>query len=84
MNSCPLCHDELAVGTEIALVPVSPVVYPGIEGLQVHANCLAAARRGEFDEGRASVRHAIESLRASVRDRVDTRFENRGTTEGRE
>lgn len=49
MNFCPLCHRDLGTGTARALVPVSPVVYPGVEGLEVHGDCLAAARRGEFD-----------------------------------
>ncbi|MGW8282814.1 MAG: hypothetical protein ACWGON_05905, partial [Gemmatimonadota bacterium] len=62
MNFCPLCHGVLRAEAEKALVPVSPVVYPGIEGLEVHAACLAAARRGEFDEGRAPLRLAIESF----------------------
>jgi hypothetical protein len=49
VNFCPLCHRDLGTGTARAFVPVSPVVYPGVEGLEVHGDCLAAARRGEFD-----------------------------------
>ena len=33
MNTCPLCHDGLGADSDTALVPVSPVVYPGIAGL---------------------------------------------------
>lgn len=53
MNVCPLCHRELAGAASTAFVPVSPVVYPGVEGLEVHGACLAAARRGEFDRARS-------------------------------
>ena len=49
MSFCPLCHRDLGTTGPRAFVPVSPVVYPGVEGLEVHADCLAAARRGEFD-----------------------------------
>ena len=48
-TSCPLCHGPLARGDERATVPVSPVVWPGVAGLDVHAICLAAARRGAFE-----------------------------------
>jgi hypothetical protein len=47
--SCPLCHGSLERGEERASVPVSPVVWPGVVGLDVHAGCLAAARRGAFE-----------------------------------
>jgi hypothetical protein len=49
VRSCPLCHRELEGSSAISFVPVSPIVYPGIEGLEVHSDCLAAARRGEFE-----------------------------------
>lgn len=49
MSFCPLCHRDLGATGSRAFVPVSPVVYPGVEGLEVHGDCLAAARRGEFD-----------------------------------
>ena len=49
MSFCPLCHRDLGATGTRAFVPVSPVVYPGVEGLEVHGDCLAAARRGEFD-----------------------------------
>ena len=49
MNFCPLCHRDLGATGSRAFVPVSPVVYPGVEGLEVHGDCLAAARRGEFE-----------------------------------
>ena len=49
MNFCPLCHRDLGATGSRAFVPVSPVVYPGVEGLEVHGDCLAAVRRGEFD-----------------------------------
>jgi hypothetical protein len=49
VNVCPLCHRGLAGSGEPAFVPVSPVIYPGVAGLEVHGACLAAARRGEFD-----------------------------------
>ena len=49
MSFCPLCHRDLGATGPRAFVPVSPVVYPGVEGLEVHGDCLAAARRGEFD-----------------------------------
>lgn len=49
MNLCPLCHRNLAAASAKAFVPVSPIVYPGVEGLEVHADCLEAARRGEFE-----------------------------------
>ena len=49
MNFCPLCHRDLGATGTRTFVPVSPVVYPGVEGLEVHGDCLAAARRGEFD-----------------------------------
>jgi len=82
MNSCPLCHDELGVGSDTALVPVSPVVYPGITGLEVHSSCLAAARLGAFERGRARTSRAIESSDESSSDRADARFVQRGATEG--
>lgn len=47
--SCPLCHGPLAPGEELALVPVSPVAWPGVAGIDVHAACLSAARRGAFE-----------------------------------
>ncbi|MCL7969462.1 MAG: hypothetical protein M8872_00300 [marine benthic group bacterium] len=49
MNVCPLCHRGLPGAGTTAFVPVSPVIYPGVAGLEVHDACLAAARRGEFD-----------------------------------
>jgi hypothetical protein len=49
VNFCPLCHRDLGATGSRAFVPVSPVVYPGVEGLEVHGDCLAAARRGEFE-----------------------------------
>jgi hypothetical protein len=52
VNFCPLCHRGLAGAGESAFVPVSPVIYPGVAGLEVHVECLAAARRGEFDRPR--------------------------------
>jgi hypothetical protein len=48
-TSCPLCHGRLRPGDERTIVPVSPVVWPGVAGLEVHAGCLAAARRGAFE-----------------------------------
>lgn len=48
-RSCPLCHGPLRPGEELALVPVSPAAWPGVAGLDVHAGCLAAARRGAFE-----------------------------------
>jgi hypothetical protein len=52
VNVCPLCHRGLVGAGETEFVPVSPVIYPGVAGLEVHADCLAAARRGEFDAAR--------------------------------
>ena len=52
MNVCPLCHRVLPGAGTTAFVPVSPVIYPGVPGLEVHGACLAAARRGEFDPPR--------------------------------
>lgn len=46
---CPLCHRPLARGEDRAVVPVSPVVWPGVAGLDVHDACLCAARRGAFE-----------------------------------
>ena len=82
MKSCPLCHETIGPDSEIAFVPVSPVIYPYIKGLEVHAGCLAAARRGAFERGRASRRRAIESFDAFDRDRADTRSVQRVVTEG--
>lgn len=48
-SSCPLCHHPLGRKEERAAVPVSPVVWPGVAGLDVHAACLSAARRGAFE-----------------------------------
>lgn len=64
MNVCPLCHRGLTGADTIAFVPVSPVIYPGVAGLEVHGGCLAAARRGEFDVPRP--RSAVPAIAGLV------------------
>jgi hypothetical protein len=59
--------------SEISLVPVSPIVYPGVAGLEVHSACLAAARRGAFERGRARRLRAIESFDRSDGEPAETR-----------
>ncbi|MDT8436971.1 MAG: hypothetical protein RRA92_09465 [Gemmatimonadota bacterium] len=63
--SCPLCHEALADREERALVAVSPVVYPGVAGLDVHARCLRAAREGAFEKPPPGLASALRArLRA--------------------
>lgn len=43
-EACPICHRLVADGQPSEWVPVCPLVYPEIEGLRCHANCLAEER----------------------------------------
>lgn len=61
---CPLCRQALGQEGAVVRVPVSPVVYPGHEGLEVHAGCLAAARRGAFE--RPHARSPVAALTATL------------------
>lgn len=43
-EACPLCHRMVLAGEAFEWAPVCPVVYPDIEGLRCHADCLDEAR----------------------------------------
>lgn len=43
-EACPICHMVVAEGQAFEWVPVCPLVYPEVEGLRCHANCLAEER----------------------------------------
>ena len=43
-EACPICHREVSADEAFEWAPVCPLVYPEVEGLRCHAECLAAER----------------------------------------
>jgi hypothetical protein len=43
-EACPICHRSIGTEETAEWVPVCPVVYPEVAGLQCHESCLSDER----------------------------------------
>lgn len=66
-EACPICHMLVVEGQPAEWVPVCPIVYPEVEGLRCHANCLAEERERNRVLRRADLKPTF--LRRSVAER---------------
>lgn len=44
-EGCPICHRPVGSDEASEWVPVCPLVYPKVEGLRCHQDCLAEERQ---------------------------------------
>lgn len=81
-EACPICHREVKADEAFEWAPVCPLIYPEVEGLRCHAECLAAERERNRFLRREDL--APTFLRFRSASSSDTRTEQRRTANGKD
>ncbi len=66
-EACPICHEVVAENEPAEWVPVCPLVYPDVGGLQCHETCLARERERNRVLRREDLRPTVLGRRVAER-----------------